>query len=55
MAETDQADFLKDVAEVVKFDEISGVLKPWDGLYTRWSASSSPPKLQVCIQLQVEV
>ncbi|KAG1793365.1 uncharacterized protein HD556DRAFT_1308785 [Suillus plorans] len=46
LSEWMEAAVLADVTEVVKFDEISGVLKPWDGLYTRWSASSSPPKLQ---------
>ncbi|KAG1770812.1 hypothetical protein EV702DRAFT_1049257 [Suillus placidus] len=46
LSEWMEAAVLADTAEVVKFDEISGVLKPWDGLYTRWSTRSSPPKLQ---------
>ncbi|KAG1845812.1 hypothetical protein F4604DRAFT_1688584 [Suillus subluteus] len=36
------------VLAVFKFDESSASQKPWnwDGLYTRWYASSLPPKLQ---------
>ncbi|KAG1786492.1 uncharacterized protein HD556DRAFT_1313497 [Suillus plorans] len=34
LSEWMEAAVLADVTEVVKFDEISGVLKPWDGLYT---------------------
>ncbi|KAG2338174.1 hypothetical protein BDR05DRAFT_952083 [Suillus weaverae] len=46
LSEWMEAVVLADTAEVVKFDEISRVLKLWDGLYTCWSTSSSPPKLQ---------
>jgi hypothetical protein len=38
----------KGPVKVVKFDETSWNQKPWNGLYTRWTACSPKPELLVC-------